>query len=751
MSGPPALPPGPWLGVHPAWALHAVDADTVVALSEARRSVLRRPGLGRIVQAIQAGHTQPQPLLAACAHIGMPPDTVQDAVQALLARDYLRLCEAPPAQALPPAAHAPSDALLALPGIPPELMQACATALADAGIDLAAAGLTVVLCSDLRQPDLLALQHLDAHATQAKRPVLLYRPVGAQPSIGPLLGLPERACVHCLRQAVGSQRPMEVWLERRLNLPHVAAPAGRDPQREARAHAALAAAIAALGAPDAREQDPALARWCTQGGLLTPGLEDAAWQHHALRRRPQCPHCGDPDWMRRQAWTPPALDTTTSTGGLSHQAGGFRRATAEQTWARLHDRVSPLTGPLCYLHPMPGRHGGLRQVFVTGYMVPPDDAEDLGGAIETDKVCAGKGSTWEQARVSALCEGLERYSGVHQGDEARTRATAAQLGDAALPFDTLQHFSARQFAQRHQINARTRDARQQVPLPCGPDTAIDWTPAWSITQGRWRQVPLVYCYAQAPRESGRAHGLHNPNGCAAGGSVAEALLQGTLELIERDAVAIWWYNRLPRPAVDLTRLGDPWFGELQAAYADLGWQLWVLDLTHDLGIPVAAAVAWQADTDRHVLGFGCHVQPHLAVQRALTEANQLFDPTQNGPDPWNRSLLPEAPFLRPVTPASAGITSPGVRPAGLHGLPDVPPEQALAHCGAALARQGLEWLMVDKTRPDLGLNVVQAIVPGLRHFWPRFAPGRLYDVPVRLGWRNAALAEHELNPAPLFL
>jgi hypothetical protein len=30
------------------------------------------------------------------------------------------------------------------------------------------------------------------------------------------------------------------------------------------------------------------------------------------------------------------------------------------------------------------------------------------------------------------------------------------------------------------------------------------------------------------------------------------------------------------------------------------------------------------------------------------------------------------------------------------------------------------------------------------------APGRLYDVPVKLGWLAAPLAENELNPVPVF-
>ncbi|HEU4538057.1 MAG TPA: YcaO-like family protein, partial [Polyangiaceae bacterium] len=72
-------------------------------------------------------------------------------------------------------------------------------------------------------------------------------------------------------------------------------------------------------------------------------------------------------------------------------------------------------------------------------------------------------------------------------------------------------------------------------------------------------------------------------------------------------------------------------------------------------------------------------------------------------------------------------------------------------CLRRLDEAGLEAVAVDKTRPDLGLHVVQAIVPGLRHFWPRFGPGRLYDVPVRCGWLPRAYAEHELNPVPLLL
>ena len=72
-------------------------------------------------------------------------------------------------------------------------------------------------------------------------------------------------------------------------------------------------------------------------------------------------------------------------------------------------------------------------------------------------------------------------------------------------------------------------------------------------------------------------------------------------------------------------------------------------------------------------------------------------------------------------------------------------------CRRIVEDKGMEMLVLDQTRPDIGLPVAKVIVPGLRHFWARFAPGRLYDVPVQIGWRDEPLREDELNPIPFLL
>jgi ribosomal protein S12 methylthiotransferase accessory factor len=68
-----------------------------------------------------------------------------------------------------------------------------------------------------------------------------------------------------------------------------------------------------------------------------------------------------------------------------------------------------------------------------------------------------------------------------------------------------------------------------------------------------------------------------------------------------------------------------------------------------------------------------------------------------------------------------------------------------------VAEKGLETLVLDQTRPDLDLHVVKVIVPELRHYWPRFGPGRLYQVPVQMGWLPEPLSEEALNPQLIFL
>src|SRR5207247_11424861 len=102
----------------------------------------------------------------------------------------------------------------------------------------------------------------------------------------------------------------------------------------------------------------------------------------------------------------------------------------------------------------------------------------------------------------------------------------------------------------------------RVPFDAGAE--IDWTPVWSLTRREVRYLPTAFCYYSYPWPQERASCLACSNGNAAGNTLEEAILQGFLELVERDGVALWWYNRVRRPAVDLDSFGEPYVDELRA-------------------------------------------------------------------------------------------------------------------------------------------------------------------------------------------
>jgi oxazoline/thiazoline synthase len=358
----------------------------------------------------------------------------------------------------------------------------------------------------------------------------------------------------------------------------------------------------------------------------------------------------------------------------------------------------------------------------------------------------GKGSTAEQGEASALMEAIERYSGIFQGDEIRVtrRFTDFPAGDAIPPNDVLL-FSDAQYRQGQAPDA---DEAHAPPVPFDRSAEVEWSPVWSLRDNRFRYLPtsVLYFFYRGPS----AYQVHaDSNGCAAGNTREEAIVQGFLELVERDAYAIWWYNRLQRAEVDLGHFDDSYVRDLQAQLAEAGRRLWVLDVTSDLGIPTFVAILhWMQNGQENIeFGSGAHFDSRIAMLRTLTELNQFLSIGLMGGGTGEKSSLDgttplrlrEYPFLTP-----SGKSTVQADPDAKFGRLDTR-EQVMA-CVDIAKRAGLDFLVLNQTRPDIDVPVVRVVVPGMRHFYRRFAPGRLYDVPVKLGLRDRPLSEDELTP-----
>ncbi|HEV7657854.1 MAG TPA: TOMM precursor leader peptide-binding protein [Mycobacteriales bacterium] len=601
--------------------------------------------------------------------------------------------------------------------------------------------LSIVLCADYLDPELAAV---DAAHRAAGRPWLLAKPIGDQVWVGPIFRPGESACWHCLAERLWRHREAEACAQAALGR---SGPAPR-PVVTTPALTGTAGSLIALEA----EKWLAGHRYSGQDAVQTLDGVELERARHELRRRPQCPACGDADLVAARAYEPVALRPVART---AYRGGGHRAAPPEEVWTRYQHLVSPVTGIIKEILPDSEAPAGFH-CFRSG----PNVAAGAGGLMNLRRGpredSGGKGVTAEEARTGALCEAVERWSGTFQGGEARRRASLRDLGDEAVHPNDVMLYDERQYAGRADWNPR-HGLFQHVCEPFDDDVELDWTPVWSLTGERHRLLPTGMLYFGGP---GPASVRADSNGNAAGSCLEDAVLQGLLELVERDSVALWWYNRTPLPGVDLDAFAQPWLDEARDSYAALGRTLEVLDLTTDLGVPAMAAVTRRPGSDRAeaMLGFGAHLDPRIAVRRAVTELNQLL-PAVLGARPdtgfapgdpdavrwWQDPAAADEPYLHADRSGSPR------RPADYGYRPGPDLTEDLRGLIGLLDARGLEVLVLDQTRPDVGLPVVKVLVPGLRPMWARFAPGRLFDAPVRLGRLAAPTPYDQLNPIPVFL
>jgi bacteriocin biosynthesis cyclodehydratase domain-containing protein len=628
------------------------------------------------------------------------------------------------------------------------------------GLRVGAGGsvLTVVLTDDYLRPE---LADINRAALDQGRPWLLIKPVGSLIWVGPVFEPGRTGCYHCLRVRLASKHLLLSYLNQRevisgplitsvADVPATVELASRLGALQAAKFVTGVFAHAAAAERDDRFPSIEPAEVVT---LDTVTLEQT---HHPLNRRPQCSVCGDRSLQaeRQQQPVEPVSRPKTGSGD-----GGHRATDAQQFLDRYKHLVSPITGPVSSLTRVPIEVDGL-YTYNAGqnFAIPMANVSDLRAGLRS--MSSGKGMTDLQARASALGEAIERYSGLFHNDEARIVASYNELGPDAIHPNASNLYSDEQFAARDEWNRRPSHFHR-VCAPLDPDARIEWTPMWSLTQQRHRYFPtagLFFSYAGDPKTvfSGA-----NSNGCAAGTSLEDAMLQGFMELVERDTVAMWWYHRLRRPAIDLATFDEPYFQRWQDRYRSLNRDTWVLDVTNDLGIPSVVAVSYRTDKPAQdiLFSFGAHFDVKIAIGRALSEMNQFLpavigmkadgsgryafdDPDQL--DWWQHATLADHPYLLPADTGTRTAKD-FHDPSGADLLDDLRLAQKLVE------NKGLELLVLDQTRVDIGLPVVKMMVPGMRHFWPRYAPGRLYDVPLELGWLSRPATESDLNPIAMFL
>ncbi|NLM02741.1 putative protein MTH_987 [Methanothermobacter wolfeii] len=315
-------------------------------------------------------------------------------------------------------------------------------------------------------------------------------------------------------------------------------------------------------------------------------------------------------------------------------------------------------------------------------------------------IYAGKGATRNQARASAIMEAFERYSAERKKGDRTILAHPDEAENCIDPSSLI------------------------LPGGSAPDHEIEWIEAENIETMERVLVPAnAVFHPYNPPVDGIGLFRSNTNGLASGNFTEEAVFHGLMEVIERDAWSIFEARRGPKIEIDCSGTDNDIIAGLLERFERAEIEVTLLDLTSDTCIATVAAVADDVklrDPALLTMGVGTHLDPEVAVIRALTEVAQSRATQIHG----TREDTVRAVFMRRAGyERMKRLNRHWFREAdetiGICDMEDLSTRsfrRDLEVTLERLRRVGLrDVLFTDLTR-DVGVPVVRVIVPGLEVF-----------------------------------
>jgi ribosomal protein S12 methylthiotransferase accessory factor len=253
------------------------------------------------------------------------------------------------------------------------------------------------------------------------------------------------------------------------------------------------------------------------------------------------------------------------------------------------------------------------------------------------------------------------------------------------------------------------------------DIPLDWVRGIDLHGGSPTDVPADWCLRRSSPGPLLDPTAALSSGAAAGCSFEDAAARAILELIERDAAALWWNGGMHgRPLAcegsgmaEATRL----LKHLRAGSRKR--VSWLLDISTDLGVPVVAAISFDDDGSGFACGLGAAATEAGAVRKALLELGQMELALQvaalkQRSDATKLNEI-ERRHLRRAAQLHADACS-LLHPRGVPRADggNVSSDLGLDALKALLARNKMHAALIDHTRPGMPLPVVQAICPELQ-------------------------------------
>ena len=239
-------------------------------------------------------------------------------------------------------------------------------------------------------------------------------------------------------------------------------------------------------------------------------------------------------------------------------------------------------------------------------------AED--GAVS---IYGGKGITKDHAKASAMMEGFERYSAERQDIDETIIASLSEIEEFG-----------------EYINPKSLNLPKEFEKKDISDLSLEWSKSIDLISNREYYIPTNAIYhPYISKDDSQSLFKSNTNGLASGNILEEAILHGIFEVIERDAWSIFELTHKNYAQIDISSIENEIIIDIIEKFESKGIKIKLMDFTADIKIPTIAASADDTitkDAGLLTLGMGTHLDPEVAILRALTEVAQSRATQING-------------------------------------------------------------------------------------------------------------------------
>ncbi|MGY3718579.1 YcaO-like family protein [Sutcliffiella cohnii] len=282
------------------------------------------------------------------------------------------------------------------------------------------------------------------------------------------------------------------------------------------------------------------------------------------------------------------------------QDNGQRSHSYHNTLKLLEPYVNPL-GPIIHLEETSHLDKIEIPVFKSIMSCSPDEKDY--------SIHGGKGPNYYQAKISAICEALERYNARRFGNEVNITGNYQELKE-----------------KYNILNPQELTLDPSFPYPFSENKKYEWTWAKRLNDDSSVLVPVnTVFFVYHPKNEEYLMIPQDTSGLASGLNIEEATLQGILEVIERDAYAIYYRKQLPSPIIQLNEDSNPAILDIVSKLIKQNIKVHLKYLKTDVNVHVVHCVTEDLSSEfpKYTHGSGAALTPTIAVMRAITEAIQL--------------------------------------------------------------------------------------------------------------------------------